>query len=72
MSEQFDTAIERVKRNYASTASEMRCPHHQKDARVYVESGRLDTLYIDVFTCCEEFEKRVREALLDSRNQRKE
>ena len=72
MSEQFETAIERIKRDYALTAAEMRCPYHQKNARVEVAIGRLDLLYIDIFTCCEEFERRVRRALYAPHSQRKE
>lgn len=66
MSEQFETAIERVKRDCAVTASQMRCPRHFKDARVELEVGRPHILHIELFTCCEEFEKRVREALRDN------
>jgi len=63
LSEQFDTAIERVKRDCAITASQMRCPRHFKDAKVEVERGSSDVLYIDICTCCEEFETCVRKAL---------
>jgi len=45
----------------------MRCPHHYKNARVEVEDERLNTFYMDVFACCEEFERRVRESLRDAR-----
>jgi hypothetical protein len=65
LSEQFETVIERIKRSFAMTASQMRCPHHQKDAKVEVETGELNFLNVEVFTCCEEFEKHVREALKD-------
>ena len=63
MSEQSEIAIERVKRDCARTASEMRCPHHFKDAWVGVERESSDILYIDICTCCEEFEICVRSAL---------
>ena len=66
LSEHFETATERIKRRCAMTASQMRCPHHFKDAKVEIEFGRLDFLYIEVFTCCGEFEKRVCEALKDN------
>jgi hypothetical protein len=41
----------------------MRCPHHFKDARIEVERGSSNVLYIDICTCCEEFEGCVRAAL---------
>ena len=66
MSEQFETAIDRVKRDCAVTASQMRCPHHFKDARLEIEVGRPNILHIELFTCCEEFEQQVRQALRDN------
>lgn len=64
MSEQCDTALDRIKHDCATTIFEMRCPHHFKDAKVEIEIGRPNILYIDIVTCCEEFEKQVCEALL--------
>ena len=63
MSEQFETAIERSRRSFAITASQMRCPRHHKNAKVEVEAGELNFLDIEVFTCCEEFRKHVQEVL---------
>ena len=57
--------IERIRRRFAVTVSQMRCPHHQKNAKVEVESEEFNILHPEVFTCCEEFERRVREALKD-------
>jgi hypothetical protein len=48
------------------TASQMRCPHHFKNAKVEIEVGRPNILHIELFTCCEEFEMQVREALRDN------
>lgn len=66
MSEQFETAIDRVKRDCAVTASQIQCPHHFQNAKVEIEIGMPNILHIEVFTCCEEFEKQVREALQDN------
>jgi hypothetical protein len=44
----------------------MRCPRHFKDAEVEIEIGKLDVLYIEIFTCCGEFENRVCKALGDN------
>lgn len=66
MSEQFEAAIERVKRDCAMTASQMRCPHHFTNAKVEIEIGRPNILHIELFTCCEEFEQQVRQALRDN------
>ncbi len=63
MSEQFEAAIERVKRDCALTASQMRCPHHFKGAKLEVERGSFDVVYIDVYACCGEFDATVRKAL---------
>lgn len=66
MSEQFETAIEWVKRECAATASQMRCPHHFTNAKVEIEVESPHILHIELFTCCEAFEKQVREALRDN------
>ena len=63
MGGQFRNEFERVKESCADLALQMRCPHHFKHATVEIEIGRPNTLYIDIISCCEEFEKRVREAL---------
>jgi hypothetical protein len=64
LSEQCDTAFDRIKHDCATTIFELRCPRHFKDATVEIEIGRPNILYIDIVTCCEEFEKQAREALL--------
>jgi hypothetical protein len=63
----FDTTVEQIRRNYTTTVSQMRCPYHHKDAWVEVEDGRFNTFHIDIVTCCEEFEQRVRKSLMDPR-----
>jgi hypothetical protein len=44
----------------------MQCPRHFKDAKVEIEIGSPNIVYIDIITCCEEFDRRVREALWDN------
>ena len=66
MSAQVEVSIEQVKRSYASTASQMYCPFHHKNARIEVVGETLDDLNVEVFACCEEFEKRVQDALRDA------
>ena len=67
MSARFDTTVEQIRRNYTTTVSQMRCPYHHKNAWVEVEGGRFNTFHIDIVTCCEEFEQRVRKSLMDTR-----
>jgi hypothetical protein len=62
---QFDTTVEQIRRNYTTTVSQMRCPYHHKDAWVAVEGGENNTFDIDIVTCCQEFEQRVRQSLMD-------
>lgn len=69
MSARFDTTVEQIKRNYKTTVSQMRCPHHHKNAWVEVEGERFNTFHIDIVTCCKEFEQRVRKSLLDTREE---
>ena len=65
LSEQFEATIERIKRNSVQIASPMQCPCHQKKPWVQVDGETLDDLEVEVFTCCDKFLKRVREALTD-------
>lgn len=58
-----EATVEEIRRSYAVTASQMRCPFHQKNARVEVVGETLDDLNIEVFACCETFVKRVQDAL---------
>ncbi len=67
MNVRVDGTVEQIRRNYATTVSQMRCPYHHKDAWVEVEGGRLNTFQIDIVTCCEEFKERVRKSLMDIR-----
>jgi hypothetical protein len=63
----FDTTVEQIRRKYATTVCQMRCPYHHKNAWVEVEGGRFNTYHIDIVTCCEEFKQRVRKSLMDTR-----
>ena len=65
MGARVDTTVEQIRRNYTTTVSLMRCPHHHKDAWVAVEGGENNTFDIDIVTCCQEFEQRVRQSLMD-------
>ena len=65
MGAQFDTTVEQIRRNYTSTVSQMRCPYHHKNAWVVVEGGENNTFDIDIVTCCDEFERRVRQSLME-------
>jgi hypothetical protein len=42
----------------------MRCPQHQKNARVMIEGDNLDNVTFEVFTCCEQFRASVYEELM--------
>lgn len=44
----------------------MYCPFHHKNARVEIAGETLDDLSVEVFACCEEFAKRVQDALRDT------
>ena len=65
MGEQVETTVEQIRRNYAITVSQMRCPCHHKDAWVVVEGGENNAFDIDIVTCCDEFERRVRQSLME-------
>jgi len=43
----------------------MRCPYHHKNAWVDVDGVEVDPPHIDVVTCCQEFEQRVRKLLIE-------
>ncbi len=62
-SEQFEATKENLRRRYALTASQMRCPLHQRGARVELYGDRLGDLEVEVFTCCDEFAQRVHDTL---------
>jgi hypothetical protein len=61
----LDTTAERIRRNYETTVSQMRCPYHHKNAWVEVENEETDACHVDIVTCCQEFELRVRNLLVD-------
>ncbi len=63
LSGQFDAEFERVKRSCAGLASQMQCPHHFTNAKVEMAGESFDDFSMEVITCCEEFRKRVEEAL---------
>jgi hypothetical protein len=63
MSGQFDAKFERVKRSCMDLASQMRCPHHYKDAKVEIVGESLDDFSMEVVTCCDEFRRCVEVAL---------
>jgi len=69
LSERFDTTAEQIRQNYVATVAQMRCPYHHKCASVEIEDERYNTCYIDVLACCEEFERRVRDKLMDPRSE---
>ena len=65
LSARLDTTVEQIRRNYATTVSLMRCPYHHKDAWVDVEGEESKAIHIEVVTCCQEFEQRVRKLLIE-------
>lgn len=66
MNLRFDTTGEQIRRKYATTVSQMRCPYHHKNAWVEVADGRFNTFHIDIVACCDHFEQRVRKSLMDT------
>ncbi len=62
----FETTVEQIRRNYKTNVSQMRCPHHQQDAWVDIEVDEFNMLHVDIVTCCEEFEQRVRKSLMET------
>ena len=60
---EFDTEFERIKRNCADVASEMWCPRHFMTARVEIDGENSDDFGMEVITCCDEFQRRVEDAL---------
>jgi hypothetical protein len=63
MGGQGNTRFEQVKRSFVELTSEMRCPHHFKNATVEMDGENLDDLSVEVISCCDEFQKRIGEAL---------
>jgi hypothetical protein len=62
---QCEMAMDQIRSRYATTASQMLCPVHQKNAKVEVETDDFDNLSLEVFACCDQFRERVRRALKD-------
>jgi hypothetical protein len=65
LTESSPPAIEQIKRRCEATASQMQCPLHQKSAKVDVQADDFDSVSVEIFTCCDEFLNRVRNALKD-------
>ena len=63
MGGQGNTGLEQVKRSFVELTSEMRCPHHFKNATVEMDGESFDDFSVEVITCCDEFQKRVEESL---------
>ncbi len=59
----FSAEFEQVKRSLADLTSEMRCPHHFKNATVEMDGDSFDDFSVEVITCCSEFQKCVEAAL---------
>lgn len=59
----FDTDFEQSKRRCANLVSQLRCPHHYKTAKVEMVGENFDDLSLEVVACCDEFRRRVEEAL---------
>jgi len=63
VSGQSETEFERVKRSCADLASQRRCPHHHKNAKLEMAGDNFDDFSLEVIACCEEFRTCVAEAL---------
>lgn len=57
------TAEENIKDQWTVTASQMQCPRHQRNARIELDSISFEEFEVEVFTCCDDFAKRVHDAL---------
>lgn len=60
---QSDTEFEHTKWVCADVASQMRCPRHYKSAKVEIAGEGFEDFSFEVVACCEEFRRRVEEAL---------
>lgn len=60
-----EQVIEEIRHRCQTKALQMRCPHHQKNARVMVEGNHANDVTFDVFTCCEPFRTHVYEELME-------
>ena len=57
--------IEEIRHRCQSKALQMRCPQHQKNARVMVEGNNFGHVTFEVFACCEQFRTQVNEELTE-------
>lgn len=69
LSARLDTTAERIRQNYTTTVSLLRCPYHHKKAWVEIDGEEVDACHVDIITCCTEFELRVRKLLTDPPDQ---
>ena len=63
VSGEFDTNFEQFRRGCADLASQAHCPRHFKKAAVEMAGDNFDDLSVEVVACCEDFRKRVEDAL---------
>jgi len=60
-----ERVIEEIRHRCQARVLQMRCPQHQKNARVMVEGNRFDDVTFEVFTCCEPFRTHVYDELME-------
>lgn len=65
MQRNFERLIEDIRHQCQARVLPMRCPQHQKNARVMVEGNSFNDVTFEVFTCCEQFRAHVYEELMD-------
>jgi hypothetical protein len=65
VSKDWTAVIERAQHKCELEALEMRCPCHQRNARIMVDGENLNDISIEVFACCDPFRKRVHDAMMD-------
>src|ERR1017187_4549568 len=61
--QQSNAEFDQVKRSFVDLSSRMRCPHHFKTGTVEMDGEGFDDFSVDIITCCDEFRKRIEEAL---------
>jgi len=62
LNRQSSHSVEHLRNKYTATASQMLCHVHQKNAKVDVTLDDYDIPPVEIFTCCEQFRDRVRQA----------
>ncbi|MGO9246761.1 MAG: hypothetical protein ACLQDC_18550 [Verrucomicrobiia bacterium] len=60
-----EQGLEEIRHRCQARALQMRCPRHQKNARVMVEGNNFGDVAFEVFTCCEKFRAHVTEELME-------